>query len=184
MFECYIIYIRLNDICRNKELVGGIKFIYDNVKKSEIFDNGILREKSETYLSDVRWDLIQRLKSSGHIESMNTSTGIFVNNIERYKKWSVVKNSLMYEYTEYIIKDLCRVSPSKVNYTAGMDVISDIEYFIFGSIYNLMKEDDDIDVHDLKSIAFLSMLAKHLELKKFMEWKRDTLREYFYKQLL
>ncbi|SRR6266403_378665 len=182
LFENYIISVRMIDICSSQQnIYGGVEIIIKNSTKriKKLLDIFIETDLSNTYFNNDRWDILHRLKGKS---TMNTKTGFIEDNKENLAKWKKVRESSSYNYAKYILNYVCesKKKPSYVNYyTAGIDVISDMEYYLFGCIYYLFIEETILDVSERKKILFLSLVAEHLNINTYKKWEKRALIDYF-----
>lgn len=182
LFENYIIAVRMIDICSSqKNIYGGVEIIIKNSTKriKKLLDIFVETDVSNTYFNNERWEILKRLKG---MSTMNTKTGFVEDNKENLTKWKNVRESNSYNYAKYILNYICdgKKIPSYVNYyTAGIGVVSDMQYYIFGSIYYLFVEETILDVSDKKKILFLSLIAEHMNIYSYKKWEKRRLIDYF-----
>lgn len=177
-FEKFIIAARLVD-CSGKELKSG------NVKDvlltpllkrcSKYFDISFDGTYEKSYFNRAKWDMLARMNGRAII---NTKTGAIENTGETLNVWKTERYKESFKYARYILD---YVTDSKLSqdliYTYGADYLSDMQYFLIGSIYSIFDVEYVIPEHI--KIIYLSVLADHLGIHTFKKWEKRRMIDYF-----
>lgn len=156
-------------LIKGRNITGGIETLLSHTAKfsKKFFDIYSESNINKTFFNKENYFYLVRLNGR---ETINTKNGSIENNEEALSIWKSVINSYSYYYALYILNNKL---PKDLTYTAGTDLISDIDYFLIGSIYYLFSENNNIS--ERKKVLFLSVIAEHLNLDSYKRWEKKRI---------